>query len=73
MHDGRCATLRQVIEHYVSGVQDGPALDGQLVQGGEPQRLSLTEADKSALVAFLTTLNDLAVTADPKFADPFRR
>ncbi len=74
MHDGRFATLRQVIEHYVSGVQDGPALDGQLRNlGGTPQRLPLTEADKSALVAFLTTLDDPTLTADPKFADPFRR
>jgi cytochrome c peroxidase len=74
MHDGRFATLRQVIEHYVSGVQPGPALDGQLrIGGGQGQRLSLSEADKSALVAFLTTLNDSTVIADPKFSDPFRR
>lgn len=73
MHDGRFATLRQVIEFYNSGIQEGPALDGQLRSGSAPQRLSLTEADKSALVAFLTTLDDPTLVADPKFTDPFRR
>jgi cytochrome c peroxidase len=72
MHDGRFATLREVIEFYNSGVQDGPALDGQL-RGRGPQRLGLSEADKAALVAFLTTLDDPTVTADPKFTNPFRR
>jgi cytochrome c peroxidase len=51
----------------------GPALDGQLRRGGGPLTLSLTEADKSALVAFLATLDDQTVTSDPKFSDPFRR
>jgi cytochrome c peroxidase len=73
MHDGRFATLRQVIDFYASGIQMGPALDGQLRRGSGPLTLSLTEADKSALVAFLATLDDQTVTSDPKFSDPFRR
>lgn len=72
MHDGRFATLEQVIEHYASGVQNGPALDYRL-RGidGQPQRLHLSAADKSALVAFLRTLTDRTLTSDPKFSDPF--
>jgi len=74
MHDGRFATLDQVVEHYNSGIQAGPALDNRLRgPGGAPQRLNLTAADKAALVAFMQTLTDTTLTADPKFSDPFRR
>ncbi len=74
MHDGRFASLAAVVEHYASGVQNGPVLDNRLRgPDGQPQRLPLTEADKAALVAFLATLTDEAVAADPKFSDPFKR
>lgn len=74
MHDGRFATLDAVVEHYASGVQNGPALDNRLRgPGGVPQRLPLSAAQKAALVAFLRTLTDSDVAADPKFSDPFRR
>ncbi|MBC5768634.1 cytochrome-c peroxidase [Ramlibacter albus] len=74
MHDGRFSSLEQVVEHYNSGVQDGPALDNRLRgPGGQPRRLNLTDADKAALVAFLRTLSDPVLTADPRFSDPFRQ
>jgi cytochrome c peroxidase len=73
MHDGRFATLADVVEHYDNGVQAGPALDNRLRgPGGAPLRLNLSATDKAALVAFLQTLNDTALTADPKFSSPFR-
>lgn len=73
MHDGRLATLEQVVEHYASGIQNGPALDNRLRgPGGAPQRLPLTIADKAALVAFMRTLTDTVVAANTKFATPFR-
>lgn len=71
MHDGRFSSLEQVVEHYNSGVQDGPALDNRLLAGNAPRRLNLPEADKAALVAFLRTLDDTALVTDPKFASPF--
>lgn len=73
MHDGRFATLAQVIEHYVNGIQEGPSLDERLraPENGLPQRLPLTSADKAALVSFLKTLTDPTVMADPRFSDPF--
>lgn len=74
MHDGRFATLAQVVDHYVSGIQNGPALDQRLRgPGGQPQRLPLTADDKAALVAFLGTLTDNTVAADKRFSDPFKR
>lgn len=74
MHDGRFRTLDQVVEHYASGVQDGPVLDPRLrVSGGGPRRLTLTAEDKAALAAFLRTLTDSPLARDRRFADPFRR
>ncbi len=71
MHDGRFATLEQAVDHYIRGVQNGPALDNRLKNPqGQPQRLPLTVADRDALVAFLRTLNDGTLTADPKFTNP---
>jgi cytochrome c peroxidase len=73
MHDGRFATLAEVVDFYASGVQDGPALDPRLRQGDGPRRLALDAADRAALVAFLKTLDDPVLTTDPRFSDPFRR
>ena len=72
MHDGRFATLRDVIEHYDHGVQASPNLAPALTDNtGAPRRLNLTEADKLALLAFLGTLTDSAMMQDVKFSNPF--
>jgi cytochrome c peroxidase len=74
MHDGRLGTLAQVVAHYNSGVLDGPALDNRMrTPAGQPLRLNLSAADQAALVAFMLTLDDPALAADPRFADPFVR
>jgi cytochrome c peroxidase len=72
MHDGRFGTLEEVVEHYNSGVQNHPNLDNPLRRNGGVRRLSLSDAEKRALVAFLHTLSDYELAADPKFSDPFR-
>jgi len=72
MHDGRFDTLREVIEHYNSGVQPHPDLARQLTgRNGEPRRLNLSGREIDALVAFLETLTDEAFLTDLKFSDPF--
>ena len=72
MHDGRFATLRQVVEFYDSGIQDSPDLDLRLrAPDGSPKRLHLTPSQIDALVAFLTTLTDSAFLRAEKFSDPF--
>ena len=74
MHDGRFATLQEVVRHYNNGIQAGPALDNRLrTPQGNPLRLNLTQADQDALVAFLQTLDDPQLNSDPKFSDPFRK
>lgn len=57
MHDGRFATLEEVVAHYSSGVQRNPSLDPNLAKhpdGG----LQLSAEDQRALVAFLKTLTE---------------
>lgn len=73
MHDGRFATLAEVVDFYDHGVQQGPALDPRLRHDEKPQRLNLSEQDRAALVAFLMTLSDRAMVSDPRFSDPFRK
>ena len=73
MHDGRFANLAEVVGFYDRGIQEGPALDARLREGRRPQRLNLSAADRAALVAFLMTLTDRALTTDARFSDPFRR
>ncbi|MGJ8639721.1 MAG: MbnP family protein [Opitutaceae bacterium] len=57
MHDGRFATLEEVVDHYSSGIEGRSTLDPNLAKhpkGGLP----LSDDDKAALVAFLKTLTD---------------
>ena len=57
MHDGRFATLEEVVDHYHSGVKRTDTLDPNL--GKHPKEgLGLTDSEKKALVAFLKTLTD---------------
>jgi cytochrome c peroxidase len=72
MHDGRFATLREVVEFYDSGIEDSPDLDPRLrASDGSPRRLHLTAAERDALVAFLNTLTDPAFLRAERFSDPF--
>ena len=73
MHDGRFATLRDVINHYDHGINQSRNLDALLRDTSRnPIRMNLSEEDKDALEAFLNTYSDDAMLADPKFADPFQ-
>jgi cytochrome c peroxidase len=72
MHDGRFSTLEEVVEFYNSGVVNNPNLSPPLRnRDGTVRRLNLTPAQKAALVAFLKTLTDTALTTDQRFFDPF--
>ena len=72
MHDGRFATLEEVIDHYDNGIKPHPNLDPRLRgRGGRPRRLNLTHEQKTALVAFLKTLTDEAFLTDKRFSNPF--
>lgn len=64
MHDGRLATLEDVIEHYSTGVNRHPNL-------GPVVRHLFSAEEKTALVDFLKTLSDPHFITDPKFSDPW--
>lgn len=76
MHDGRFATLEEVIEHYNSGIQAHPNLDDRLTVegqiGGTPKQYNMTTYQKQSLVAFLKTLTDHSFLTDIRFSDPFK-
>ncbi|MFK7948746.1 MAG: cytochrome c peroxidase [Saprospiraceae bacterium] len=72
MHDGRFATLEDVVEHYNSGIQAHPTLSPALTDvNGNPVQLNFTTTEKAALVAFLKTLTDNTIATEPKWSDPF--
>ncbi len=72
MHDGRFATLQQVVQFYDSGIQANPNLDRRLrAPDGTPKRLNLTQAQRDALVAFLNTFTDSTFITVSKFSSPF--
>jgi len=72
MHDGRFATLEEVVEHYNSGIQAHPTLSPALTDdNGDPVQLNFTSDQKAALVAFLKTLTDPTMASDIKYSDPF--
>lgn len=74
MHDGRFSSLEEVVDHYASGVKDGPSLDKNLRgPDGLPRLRNITPDDKAALVAFLKTLSDPVLASDQRFHDPFRQ
>jgi len=62
MHDGRFATLEEVIDHYNSDFERNETLDPNLAK--HSQGLGLSEADKKALIAFLKTLSDSAMLSE---------
>jgi len=77
MHDGSIETLSGVIEHYGRGgriIANGPyAGDGsrnpyrsEFVKGFE-----LSAQERADLIAFLNSLTDASVLANPDYSDPF--
>ena len=64
MHDGRFASLGQVMNHYRNGVSNMLNLD-PLLSGG----ISLTAQEEIDLLSFLATLNDYTFRDDPRFKE----
>ncbi|WKZ66796.1 MAG: cytochrome c peroxidase [Flavobacteriales bacterium] len=71
MHDGRFATLEEVVEFYNSGVQHSASLDPIMTKPGTGTTLALTPQQKADLVAFLHALTDEAFVNDPELGSPF--
>ncbi len=72
MHDGRFATLEDVVDFYSEGIQNHVNLHPLLKNGnGSPKKFNFTEVEKDALVQFLKTLTDDEMVNEPKWSDPF--
>ncbi|MEN9699159.1 MAG: hypothetical protein RLZZ301_357 [Bacteroidota bacterium] len=69
MHDGRFATLDQVIDHYSSGVHGSSTID-PLIEYASQGGVQLTTEEKYLLKKFLLTLTDYSFTTNTKFKDP---
>lgn len=65
MHDGRFATIEQVIGHYNTGGKPAPNKDANL------RELELSQEDKDALIAFLETLTDTTYMYPDLVRSPF--
>jgi cytochrome c peroxidase len=65
MHDGRLATLAEVLNHYARGGHNSPTRSSRV------ETLALGSAERAAIVAFLESLTDTRFLADPRHADPF--
>lgn len=70
MHDGRFATLEEVIDHYNEGIHPSTTIDPALLATSETG-LFLNDEDKVDLLNFLKTLTDQTMLADPAYSDPF--
>lgn len=66
MHDGRFATLEEVINHYSEGLKRSPTID-PLMKKVDEGGVHLSTQDKSNLKAFLQTLSDYNFINNPTF------
>ncbi|UOR03799.1 cytochrome-c peroxidase [Hymenobacter aerilatus] len=75
MHDGRFATLEEVVDHYSDHVQrQSPNIDPNMLDASNVpfgSQVSLSATQKRQLVAFLKTLTDTTFVHDKRFANPF--
>jgi len=69
MHDGRFASLRDVLDHYVSGGHPSPNVANELTTSDS--LTYLTEQDKDALETFLLSLTDTAYFHKEAWRSPF--
>jgi cytochrome c peroxidase len=69
MHDGRFATLDEVIEHYSSGIHQSATID-PLIEFASQGGVQLDATEKLLLKKFLMTLTDYDFINNPKFQDP---
>lgn len=70
MHDGRFATLEEVIDHYDLGVEESSTVDPLMQYNLEPG-LGLTTQEKADLIAFMKTLTDDLFLNNPEYSSPF--
>ena len=78
MHDGRFATLEEVMDHYNEGIRVSSTLSPLILEAsnldgapGDSISLDLSEEEAAAVIAFLQTLTDEEFVTDERFSNPF--
>jgi cytochrome c peroxidase len=74
MHDGRFATIEEVLDHYDHGLKYSPTLDPMLVKHLDEElqpvpRMSVQ--DKADIIEFLKLLTDESLPDNPAYQNPF--
>lgn len=69
MHDGRFATLDDVLTFYSEGVNPSPNVDA--VMSAHEPGVRLTEKEKYQIKQFLLTLTDSVFITNPAYSNPF--
>lgn len=79
MHDGRFATLEDVLDHYNEHVKRNATTDPLILAGsnnalepGDEIKLGLTNEEKAAIITFLNTLTDETFITNEKHSNPFQ-
>ncbi|MCF8244170.1 MAG: cytochrome C peroxidase [Saprospiraceae bacterium] len=70
MHDGRFATLEEVVDFYSDSLQFSETID-PLMKNVHQGGIRLTAQEKSNLIAFLHTFTDTAFVHRKEFSNPF--
>ncbi|AEV34396.1 cytochrome c peroxidase [Owenweeksia hongkongensis DSM 17368] len=70
MHDGRYASIEEVVDFYNKGVNHSPSLDPVMVKSNGELRLGLTPEETEQLVAFLKTLTDSTFITNKSLSNP---
>lgn len=80
MHDGRFATLKEVLEHYSENIQPHSNLSPILTNASwndptdnSPIRFKFSAQNITDLEAFLKTMTDQNLVKNEKYSDPFIR
>jgi len=72
MHDGRFATIDEVLDHYISGIKESPTKDALMENHDDPTQIDYIDDNHRAdLLAFLKTLTDTSFINDPRYSNPF--
>lgn len=71
MHDGRFATLEEVLDHYSEGLQVGPNINRGELEFVDQGGVKLTADEKADVIAFLKTLTDHTIQDNPLYQSPF--
>ncbi|MEO9872287.1 cytochrome-c peroxidase [Ekhidna sp.] len=67
MHNARFNTLEEVLDHYDNGIKDSPTLDPLFRDEENVKGISLTDDEKTKIIAFIKTLTDREFTSNPIF------